>query len=132
MKKIVLLTVIFMTSLFYEASAQRLPKHDYYVTVYQITVPMVGSSVSINYGVGLPLGKAMAISNDAGTAPLSFDNAIGAVNYLASRGWELVTTCVEEHKSSRTNLYIMRLDGSKNIQSPLTKAIDELLDKVEK
>lgn len=110
-----------------QASASRM----YYVEVYENSVLGL-KSVCINYGVNAPVGKAYKIT-DENEAPLEFDNAVGALNYLGKRGWELVSVYERDMKSAgRRTFYLLRLDTSRYPEDDIAKAIDEAKDSRER
>jgi hypothetical protein len=98
----------------------------YYVEVYENSILGL-KSVCINYGVNAPAGKAYKIMDEK-QAPLEFENAVGALNYLGQQGWELVSVYERDMKSAgRRTFYLLRLDVTKNGPTLITEAIDEML-----
>ena len=71
------------------------------------------------------MGKAYKIT-DENEAPLEFDNAVGALNFLGKRGWELVSVYERDMKGAgRRTFYLLRLDTSRSPGDDIAKAIDE-------
>lgn len=100
--------------------------HIYYVEVYEVSI-MAARSVCINYGVQAPLGKSFKIVDEQGVLK-EFENAIGALNYLAMQGWELVSVYERDMKSAgRRTFYLLRLDSTRLGPTPITQAIDAFL-----
>ncbi|MBQ9463113.1 MAG: hypothetical protein IJU68_05585 [Bacteroidales bacterium] len=56
-----------------------------------------------------------------------FDNIIGAINYLAGYGWEVVTVYERDNRSSKVTYYLLRLDASKYSHKQMTDKIDEAM-----
>ena len=102
----------------------------YYLEVFEINM-LTEKSVSINYGVAVPFGSAMKIGNDNNEI-IKFDNALGALNYLGSYGWELVSTYTKITKGShRSTHYLLKLDTNIHPADKFAGRIDDLLASLE-
>jgi len=98
----------------------------YYVEVYENAI-LAAKSVCINYGINAPLGKTFKLMDENGQ-PMEFENALGALNYLGSLGWELVSVYERDMKGAgRRTFYLLRLAAPNAVSTPLIKAIDEML-----
>ncbi len=58
---------------------------------------------------------------------IKFDNVIGAINYLATFGWKLISVYEREYRSSRTTYYLLHLDGRKYSHKQMTDEIDKAM-----
>ena len=99
----------------------------YYLEVYEISI-LTARSVCINWGINTPnpATQTFKLLNQSGEV-IGFDNVVGAINYLASFGWELVSVYERPYKSSRTTYYLLHLDGTKHSHKQLTDEIDKAL-----
>lgn len=99
----------------------------YYLEVYVISM-MTARSVCINWGINTPnpMTQTFKIFNQNGEM-IKFDNVIGAINYLATFGWKLVSVYEREYKSSRTTYYLLYLDGNKYSHKRMTDEIDKAM-----
>lgn len=99
----------------------------YYLEVYEISM-MTARSVCINWGINTPnpMTQTFKIFNQNGEM-IKFDNVIGAINYLATFGWKLVSVYEREYKSSRTTYYLLYLDGNKYSHKRMTDEIDKAM-----
>ena len=99
----------------------------YYLEVYEISM-MTARSVCINWGINTPnpMTQTFKIFNQNGEM-IKFDNVIGAINYLATFGWKLVSVYEREYKSSRTTYYLLYLDGNKYSHKRMADEIDKAM-----
>lgn len=99
----------------------------YYLELYEISI-LTARSVSINWGINTPnpATQTFKLLNQNGEV-INFDNIVGAINYLASFGWEVVSVYERAYKGSRTTYYLLHLDGTKHSHKQLTGEIDKAL-----
>ncbi len=97
----------------------------YYLDVYEVEF-MTAKSVSINYGVSTSFGSVIKLA-DENNEVINFDNVLGALNYLGSFGWELVSTYTSDTKNTRGVHYIMKLDQNIHPSNKVTVLIDDLI-----
>ncbi len=97
-----------------------------YVEVYEMNM-IAARTVGINYGPNPPKGHTMRLCDEQKNI-IEFETAVGALNWLGARGWELVTCCTQETSNSKTVRYVLRRPVGKYPSSVLTSMIDEYLD----
>lgn len=102
-------------------------KKVYYLEVYE-TSWLTAKSVSMNWGINTPnpLTQTFKLSNQNDEV-INFDNVIGALNYLGSYGWELVSVYQREVKNIRVTYYLLKLDAKTAGRNRITDIIDEAL-----
>ncbi len=134
MKRIItIISVLFIAA---SANAQTASKTElgsqkvYYLEVFE-TSWMTTKAVSINWGVNTPnpITQTFKLANQNDDI-IHFDNVIGALNYLGSYGWDLVSVYQREVKNIRVTYYLLKLDaavrGSNRITDIIDKAMAEL------
>jgi len=131
MKKLITLAIICLTfsaSSFAQTSTTATgTQKSYYMELYEISL-LTAKSVCINWGINTPNPATQTFKLlDQNGEVIKFDNVIGAVNYLASYGWELVSVYERDYRSSKTTYYLLHLDGTKHSHKQLTAEIDKAL-----
>lgn len=102
----------------------------YYIEVFELYL-LTTKSVSVNYGITTSFSSKMKILTDDNEI-IKFDNAIGALNYLSSYGWELVATYTKDSNGSHNSThYLMKLDTNLHPADRIAGLIDDLLAKLE-
>ena len=98
----------------------------YYIEVFELYL-LTTKSVSVNYGITTSFSTKMKITTDNDEI-IKFDNAIGALNYLSSYGWELVSTYTKDSDGSHNSThYLMKLDTNIHPADRIARQIDEIL-----
>ncbi|MBR0291545.1 MAG: hypothetical protein IJQ79_05365 [Bacteroidales bacterium] len=129
MKKylLIIIAMLAICSVCFAQNTQCGKEKSYYLEVYEISM-MTARSVCINWGINTPnpMTQTFKIFNQNGEM-IKFDNVIGAINYLATFGWKLVSVYEREYKSSRTTYYLLYLDGNKYSHKRMTDEIDKAM-----
>ncbi|MBR4827097.1 MAG: hypothetical protein IKZ91_04355 [Bacteroidales bacterium] len=129
MKKhlLIIIASLFVCSFSYAQNTQLGSEKSYYLEVYEISI-LNARSVCINWGINTPnpMTQTFKLINQEGEM-IKFDNVIGAINYLASFGWKLISVYEREYRSSRTTYYLLHLDGSKYSHKQMTDEIDKAM-----
>ena len=114
--------ILFATQL----SAQQMStdsQKTYYIEINEVAV-MGTKSVSLDFGKDAPFGKTYKITDEK-DEPILFQNAVAALNYMSSQGWELVTVSERIVKTGTKTVYLMKYDASAHPRNNLTASIDE-------
>lgn len=103
------------------------PHKIYYVEVFE-TSWLTVNYVSMNWGVNTPnpLTQTFKLANQNNEV-IKFDNVMGALNYLGSYGWELVSVYQREVKSIRVTYYLLKLNAATAGPNRITEIIDKSL-----
>lgn len=128
MKKPLILAVVFLLqfslqSLFAQETS---PKY-YYVEIYEAA--LLGSK-SVNIDFGKETGSIAKVYKiyDENDQNLDFKNSIAAVNYMSSKGWEVVTVYERVVKAGTRTTYLLRLDTSKYPNHYMIKDIKSAIE----
>ena len=127
MKTKILLILLFVAVLC-PANLQAQQKRQYYYCEIVYSPDRLGSSLYINFGLDPLFNVTYSLTDASETTPLSFSNGIGAVNYLSSFGWRLLTTYTKSSGRGEALVYVMEFDASKNEPHMVTKWIDETVE----
>lgn len=128
MKKHLILAVVFLLqfsllSLF----AQETSPQYYYVEIYEAAL-LGAKSVNIDFGKETgSIAKVYKIY-DENDQNLDFKNSIAAVNYMSSKGWEVVTVYERVVKAGTRTTYLLRLDASKYPNHYMIKDIKSAIE----
>lgn len=129
MKKLLLIIIASLSvwSVSFAQNTQTGAEKSYYLEVYEMSM-LTARSICINWGINTPnpMTQTFKLFNQNGEL-IKFDNVIGAINYLATFGWELISVYEREYKSSRTTYYLLHLDGKKHSHKQMTDVIDEAM-----
>lgn len=130
-KLLIIVASLFVGSFSYAQNTQTGREKSYYLEVYEISF-LNAKSVCINWGINTPdpMTQTFKLFNQNGEM-IKFDNVIGAINYLATFGWQLVSVYERDYKSSRTTYYLLHLDGSKYSHKQMTDAIDKAMSNLQ-
>ena len=105
----------------------------YYLEISETTLGVLKSaiaikkSVSINFGKDAPTASAYKITDEKETGLVTFENVIGALNYLGAQGWEVVSTYKRDTGNSGLVYYLLKYDAAKHPATAITRAIDDML-----
>lgn len=106
--------------------AQSHSSNCYYVEIYEVSI-LGAKSVNLDFGKDAPGAKVYKIF-DENEQNIEFKNVIAALNYMSSRGWEVVTVVDKNAgKSGNKISYLLKLDTTKHPKDHIVKAIEEAL-----
>ena len=109
-----------------QAFAQDQAPHCYYVEIYETAV-LGTKSVSIDFGKNAGGGLVYKIF-DENDKNLDFKNMVAALNYMSSRGWEVVSVYDRNlGKAGTTTVYLLKLDTNKVAKDHIAEVIDKVL-----
>lgn len=115
-----------MLSLSTLVKAQDKVQHTYYIEIYEVSV-LGMKSVNLDFGKDAPAGQVYKIFDD-NDQNLDFKNSVAAVNYLSSKGWELVTVFDKSAgKAGSRTVYLLKYDTENKPKNNIVKSIDEYL-----
>ena len=124
---LIIIALLFACSLSHAQNTQIGEEKSYYLEVYELSLFNI-KSVCINWGINTPdpMTQTFKLANQNGET-IEFDNVIGAINYLATYGWKLVSVNERAYKTSRATYYLLHLDGSKYSHKQMTDVIDKAM-----
>ena len=109
-----------------EVLAQNQAHHCYYVEIYETAI-LGTKSISIDFGKNTSAGLVYKIF-DENDKNHDFKNVIAALNYMSSRGWEVVSVYDRNTgKAGTKTVYLLKLDPQKVPKDHIAEVIDKVL-----
>lgn len=125
--RILFVTILFALLSSVQTFAQKHATNCYYVEIYEVS-SLVGKSVNLDFGKDAP-GSMVYKIFDENDQNIEFKNVVAALNYMSSKGWELVSAFSKiSGKAGTRTVYLMKYDAQKLPKDPIVKAVEETLN----